>query len=141
VGANSRYTVAIHALLLLQDPSGSWVKSDWIASSASTNAVVIRRLLQRLQSAGLVDGQKGAHGGYRLRRPASEITLWEVYEAMREDGPFGLHPTAPNPRCPVGGNIQDHLKHVYAETETSMRRVLGKTTLRSLHRQVTGDRA
>jgi Rrf2 family protein len=141
VGANSRYTVAIHALLLLQDRSGSWVTSEWIASSASTNPVVIRRLLQRLQSVGLVEGQKGARGGYRLRRPASEITLWAVYEAMREDGPFGLHPSTPNPRCPVGGNIQDHLKDVYAEAEASMKRVLRKTTLRALRRQVTGERA
>src|SRR5262245_33502759 len=124
MGANSRYTVAVHSLLLLQDPGGEWVTSEWIASSANTNPVVIRRLLQRLQAAGLVDGQKGAKGGYRLRRPAAEVTLWEVYEAMREDGPFGLHPSTPNPRCPVGGNIQEHLKDVYEETEASMRKVL-----------------
>lgn len=76
MGSNSRYTVAVHTLLFLKDPGGEWVTSDWIAGSVNTNPVVTRRILRGLQAAGLVEGQKGARGGYRLRRPAGEITMW-----------------------------------------------------------------
>ncbi len=141
MSSNSRYTVAVHALLLLNGPGEEWVTSDWIAGSVNTNAVVIRRLLRRLQDAGLVEGQKGARGGYRLRRAASTISLWDVYGAMRDDGPFGLHASPPNAHCPVGGNIQAHLRDVYAATESSMQKVLARTSLRTLRQQVTEDRA
>src|SRR5262245_12296029 len=121
---NSRYSVAVHALLLLHDPGEDWVTSDWVAGSVKTNAVVIRRILTRLQAAGLVEGRKGAQGGYRLLRPSRRITLWDVYQAMREDGPFGLHASEPNPQCPVGRHIQGELLRIYADAERSMRHAL-----------------
>jgi Rrf2 family protein len=136
VSSNSRYTVAIHALLLLEGPDGGWVTSEWIAGSVNTNAVVIRRILRVLQAEGLVAVRKGARGGYRLARPGRAISLWDVYGAMREEGPFGLHASAPNPRCPIGSRIQGRLREVYGETEASMRRVLGRTTLDGLRRQL-----
>jgi Rrf2 family protein len=137
MGSNSRYTVAVHALLLLADPDGDWVSSEGVAESVNTNAVVIRRILRGLQAAGLVEGQKGARGGYRLRRPSGQITMWQVYQAMREDGPFAMHPCPPNPRCPIGGKIQKHLRGIYHATEESMQRVLARQTLRALRRRIT----
>ena len=139
MSSNSRYSVSVHILLLLEDPAGNWVTSEWIADSVNTNPVVIRRLLRGLQTVGLVEGQKGARGGYRLSRPSQAITMWEVYAAMREDGPFGLHAARPNPRCPIGGRIQKHLRGLYDATEASMRRVLDKTTLGSLRKQITSS--
>jgi Rrf2 family protein len=139
MSSNSRYSVAVHTLLMLDDPGGSWVTSEWIAASVNTNPVVIRRILSQLQTVGLVEGQKGAHGGYRLARPSGKVTMWEVYQAMREDGPFGLHPSPPNARCPIGGKIQKHLRHLYDATEASMQRVLDKTTLGSLRKQIVSQ--
>ena len=139
MSSNSRYSVSVHILLMLQDPDGDWVTSEWIAGSVNTNPVVIRRLLRALQAVGLVAGQKGAHGGYRLARPCQAITMWEVYAAMREEGPFGLHAAKPNPRCPIGGRIQKHLRGIYDATEASMERVLDKTTLGSLRKQITSS--
>jgi FeS assembly SUF system regulator len=46
------------------------------------------KLMKRLARAGLVDSFRGAAGGYRLARPAREITLAEIVEAL--DGPIGL---------------------------------------------------
>jgi Rrf2 family protein len=138
MSSNSRYSVAVHILLMLDDPDGEWVTSEWIAGSVNTNPVVIRRILAQLQEVGLVDGQKGAHGGYRMARPSSKVTMWEVYEAMREDGPFGMHTSPPNAKCPIGGKIQKHLQALYDATEQSMQRVLDKTTLGGLRKQIKG---
>lgn len=41
-----------------------------------------------LAQAGLVEGLRGVRGGYRLTRPAIEISLFEVVEAM--EGPLAL---------------------------------------------------
>lgn len=42
----------------------------------------LEHLVAKLRYAGLVSSTRGAHGGYRLGRPASEITMLEVVEAL-----------------------------------------------------------
>lgn len=42
----------------------------------------LEHLVARLRNAGLVTSTRGAHGGYRLARPAAEITMDEVVEAL-----------------------------------------------------------
>lgn len=45
----------------------------------------LEHLVARLRRAGLVTSTRGAHGGYALARPASEIEMLEVVEAL--EGP------------------------------------------------------
>jgi len=45
-------------------------------------------LLKPLARAGLVEGFRGAHGGYRLARLPEAISLADVVEAM--EGPIGM---------------------------------------------------
>ena len=45
-------------------------------------------MLKPLAAAGLVQAFRGATGGYRLARPATEITLVEIVEAM--EGPLAM---------------------------------------------------
>ena len=44
------------------------------------------KIMRKLVSAGIVCSFKGAHGGYILARPAGEITLRQVIEAV--EGPY-----------------------------------------------------
>lgn len=46
----------------------------------------LEHLAAKLRAAGLVASQRGAHGGYRLGRPASEIKMLEVVEVL--EGPI-----------------------------------------------------
>ena len=46
----------------------------------------LEHLVAKLRQAGLVSSVRGAHGGYRLARPASEIAMLDVVEAL--EGPM-----------------------------------------------------
>ena len=82
------------------------VKSEYIAKSVNTNAVVIRRLLCNLQQANLVVSQKGASGGTRLAKSADDIKLSEIYQAVVPGDVFALHRQKPSQKCSVGKNIE-----------------------------------
>jgi Rrf2 family cysteine metabolism transcriptional repressor len=46
----------------------------------------LEQLVAKLREAGLVTSTRGAHGGYRLARPAEEIDMLEVVQAL--EGPI-----------------------------------------------------
>ena len=46
----------------------------------------LEHLVAKLRQAGLVSSVRGAHGGYRLARPAGEIAMLEVVQAL--EGPI-----------------------------------------------------
>lgn len=45
----------------------------------------LSKILRALVAGGLLDSVAGAHGGFRLRRPASAITIRQVYEVLEGD--------------------------------------------------------
>src|SRR5690554_7453759 len=59
-----------------------------LAERAGLEAPTVSKVLKPLAQAGLVEGFRGAHGGYRLTRPAAEISLVEIVEAM--EGPLAM---------------------------------------------------
>jgi Rrf2 family protein len=56
-----------------------------IADAEGLPLAYLEHLVQRLRRAELVDSRRGAHGGYTLSRPADEITMAEVVEALEGD--------------------------------------------------------
>ncbi|MFJ6573425.1 Rrf2 family transcriptional regulator [Streptomyces sp. NPDC091292] len=132
MGANSRLTVAAHALTwigLYQRRGNEVATSEQIATSVNTNPVVIRRLLAQLRKAGLVDSRRGAGAGWTLSRDLSTITLLDVYEAVEPGRIFALHPATPDPGCVVGHGIAPVLGAAYDGVETALREELSRTTL------------
>ncbi|TXK65094.1 SUF system Fe-S cluster assembly regulator [Alkalisalibacterium limincola] len=59
-----------------------------LADRAHLEPPTVSKLLKPLAQAGLVEGFRGANGGYRLARDAAEITLADVVEAL--EGPIGM---------------------------------------------------
>ncbi len=64
---------------------------------------------ERLGRAGLVQSERGPHGGFTLARPPERVTLREVYEAI--EGPLHLvdclfgRPACRGGQCVLGGLI------------------------------------
>ena len=53
-----------------------------IADAEGLPLAYLEHLVQRLRKSELVESRRGAHGGYTLARPAAEITMAEVVEAL-----------------------------------------------------------
>ncbi len=109
MSANSRLTTAIHALCWLElaarrgYPS---LTSERVAASLASNPALVRKALGPLREAGLVASGRGPGAGWSLAKPAAEIRLDEVYDALGDDTAFALHPHEPNQECPVGFGIR-----------------------------------
>lgn len=59
-----------------------------LAERARLELPTVSKLLKTLTQAGLVQSFRGSSGGYRLAKPANEITLIEIVEAI--EGPLGM---------------------------------------------------
>lgn len=132
MAANSRLTVAVHALawMALARRRGLEVlTSEQVAASINTNPVIIRRSLGDLRRAGLVQVRHGTGSGWSLAREPEEISLLDVYEAVEQEPLFALHHTEPNLECPVGKGIRPALGHFYTGVEEAVRRELARTTI------------
>ena len=132
MAANSQFSMAIHIMTMLARADRENVKSECLAGSVNTNAVVIRRLLGQLGHADLVISQTGAAGGTRVARDPSEIRLAEIYKAVSCGEVFALHPKAPSQDCPVGKNIEAVLCHIQKDIDKAVGDKLSQYTLQNV---------
>jgi len=77
----------------------------------------LAKIVSQLSIAGLIHTSRGAHGGVVLSRPASEISLLEVIEAI--DGPIALNECNVSPgNC---DNAEDCPLHdIWQETQDQL---------------------
>lgn len=75
------FKIAIHAIVGLAK-SGGILSSAMIASEVDSHATFLRRVLQALASAGIVESKGGREGGYMLNKPPAELTLGDIYNAV-----------------------------------------------------------
>jgi DNA-binding IscR family transcriptional regulator len=120
---STRFVVAVHTLAAIAVSGGKPMRSEDLAYSANTSAVVIRGLLSRLSEAKLTTSQLGAGGGALLAKPPGEIKLLDVYRAVEDPELFALHRTPPCESCAVGGNIlaamQPSLDHPLVDIDSN----------------------
>lgn len=126
---STRFVVAVHILTGLAVSGGKPMRSEDLAYSANTSAVVIRGLLSRLAEAGLTKSQLGTGGGTMLQKPAGEIRLLDVYEAVEDTELFSLHRTPPCESCAVGGNIIAALQPALARARGALEQELASITI------------
>ncbi len=82
-----------------------------VARTTGIAPPTVQKLLKLLSRAGLVASTRGARGGYRLARPAAEITAAEVIDAL--EGPVSITECSADDKscdfestCNVGGAWQ-----------------------------------
>src|SRR4051794_17918025 len=81
ITAKTDYALKASAYLAAATP-GALVKADEIARTQTVPLEFLENILRELRRAGLVEAQRGADGGYRLARAASEVAVADVVLAV-----------------------------------------------------------
>lgn len=133
---STRFAVAVHILAIMAVSDGRPARSEDLAYSANTGSVVIRSLLSRLSEAGLTRSQLGAGGGTLLAKPAGQIRLLDVYDAVEDTEIFSLHRTPPSENCPVGRNIQAAMRPALERARKALEHELGIVSIEDVANEV-----
>lgn len=131
---SSRFTIAVHILICIETFKEDYkITSDFLASSVNVNPVVIRRLLQQLKKAGIINVKRGSGGAY-IEKPLDKITLLDVYNAVEciDNGNLFHFHENPNSRCPVGRNIHSVLDRRLDSIQQAMEREMSSVTLQDI---------
>ena len=132
MNANSRFTVAIHIMTMLAYSGEQRLTSEFISRSVTTNAVVIRRIMGELRRAGLVSSHAGSGGGWHLIKTPEQITLRDIYLAVKEGPLFPPPHSKPNPQCCIGRTILRAVRDVFDDAETVLEQRFAQTTVADL---------
>ena len=127
---------ALHACVLLSyAPGDGHLPAAKVAEFYDLPAAYLAKHLQALTRAGIVESTPGRAGGFRLARPAEEITVLQIVDAVaapplfecreiRRRGPVAAPSEAYVRRCGIAG--------VMARAERAWRAELAVTTLADL---------
>ncbi|MCQ2442182.1 MAG: Rrf2 family transcriptional regulator [Oscillospiraceae bacterium] len=135
---SSRFTMAIHMFACIDTFQDMKMTSDFMAGSIGTNPVIIRKLLQQLKAAGLVEVSRGT-GGVTITRPLNEITFLDIYNAVEcnpDEALFRFHEN-PNQKCPVGRNIHHVLDDKLSAVQKAMEKELAGITLADVKNDIS----
>jgi len=120
---------AVRAMLELAIADGGPLTREQIADAQQIPTAFLQNILVELRHAEIVDAQRGRDGGFRLARPAAEITVADVVRAV--SGPLatvrGTRPPALNYNSRAAP-----LKEVWVALRANIRFVLEQVTLADL---------
>ncbi len=120
---SNRFSYALKALVDLAVHQGTGpVTTAAIARRQGIPVGSLEQLFNRLRRRGLVEAERGPRGGYRLSRPAKQIRVRAVFEA--------LEPPASSKRrsVPADGPAGT----VWRQVESAVKTTLEATTLEAL---------
>lgn len=122
----ARVDYAVRALLeLAAHPDGRSTR-DELAEAQDIPRRYLEQVLAQLRSGGLVRAQRGSAGGYRLGRPAGEITIAEVARAV--DGPLALVQGERPEHVSYSGSSK-HLHELWIGLRAAVRSVMESVTI------------
>ncbi|MGA2011608.1 MAG: RrF2 family transcriptional regulator [Solirubrobacteraceae bacterium] len=123
---------AVRAVVELAAADGEKpVKAERIATAQEIPLNFLENILGELRHAGIVRSHRGAEGGFRLARPAEEVTVADVIRAV--EGPLASVRGAPPEESHYGG-AATALPRVWIAVRVNLRRVVEQVTIADVAR-------
>ena len=133
VSAKTDYAIRAALELAAAADNEKPLKGERISTAQAIPLRFLENILMQLRHAGLVESRRGAEGGYRLARPATEVTLADVIRAI--DGPLaGVGGARPETLGFEG--VAAPMRDVWIAVRASLRNVLERVTLAEV---IAGD--
>ncbi len=114
------------AVELAAAPDEKPVKAERIATAQDIPLNFLENILGELRHAGIVRSHRGAEGGFRLARPADQVTVADVIRAV--EGPLASVRGGPPEEASYGG-ASESLLRVWIAVRASLRSVAEHVTL------------
>lgn len=122
------YAMIMLTALAMRDEA--LVPSAILAQQTQLNQTTIAKIGKALVQAGVIVAERGVNGGYRLARPASEITATQVIEAL--EGPIALTACVDGAEEPCATQDGCFLSGHWNQVNGAIRGALDEVTLKSL---------
>lgn len=80
---STRVRYGVRAMIeLAKQPSNQPIPLRALAERQKISSKYLEQMAASLKIAGLIESVRGAEGGYRLARPARDITIWDIYNVL-----------------------------------------------------------
>ncbi|HXE44932.1 MAG TPA: Rrf2 family transcriptional regulator [Conexibacter sp.] len=126
---SAKVDYAVRAAIELAAAGDQLTKSEAIARAQDIPPKFLENILGDLRQGGLVRSQRGAEGGYRLARPAEEITVADVIRVV--EGPMASVRGGRPEDVEYAGSAEP-LRRVWIAVRASLRQVNEHVTLADL---------
>lgn len=126
---SAKVDYALRALMELTAHPGGLITADQLATAQKIPPKFLESILAQLRSGGIVASQRGAEGGYRLAKPAEEISIADVIREL--EGPIATVRGVRPDELEYAGAAAP-LREIWLELRSQMRGVLEQTTLADL---------
>jgi len=121
-------SLGLHTMALLAKSERQRLTNQEMAELLGASVHHLAKVMRRLVKVGLVDSIRGPQGGFVLGKPAKDITLLGIYEAI--EGPVErVGCLFQNPVCDGGSCV---LGRAVESVHEQLRDYLGNTTLDEL---------
>jgi len=129
ISAKAEYACLAVLALARHGPGAPPLRIREISGAYGIPERYLVQILLQLKGAGLVTSTRGASGGYRLARAATDISLTEVLAAI--DGPEAANRLTPATRRPTASVLDP----IWESVRAAERAVLDHTTIAHLAEQ------
>jgi Rrf2 family protein len=126
VSAKADYAVRAVVELAAAADEEKPVKAERLATAQGIPLNFLENILGELRHAGIVRSHRGAEGGFRLARPATEVTIADVIRAV--EGPLASVRGGP-PEDAAYSGAAEALPRVWIAVRANLRRVVEQVTI------------
>ena len=121
---------AILVLGVLAHQRGKILTTAQLAELTGLNQPTVAKVAKTLVVANMLDTQRGVHGGYRLARQASIISLVQIVEAM--EGPIAVNDCVDGAHAPSVANNCCFVSQNWNRVNLAIRNALDDVSLEDL---------
>lgn len=101
----TRTNLALRTLMVCAVNADRIVRKSDVATAINASENHLAQVINQLGQSGFINTLRGRHGGFTLARPATEISVGDVFRTFEADLPF-IECFSPDNTCP----LKDHCR-------------------------------